>query len=153
MDISLQVIVVPATHTLPTEKHERRYVAGDIVDVISTAKLADWDGTEYRVRGGITSPRLGFVHITGIPDRPLERIRNKLTRPYVDRDSVLVANPTGAILKRRAWRVPPTSIPAPIRNRLQTRREITVTWAQVKNFVANKMDGAALTDTSFDTDG
>jgi len=150
MDITLEVIVVAPTHTVSAEKAANRYEAGDIVDVYPSADHAEWTGSEYRIRGGISTPRTGFIHITGVPDRPMETVRRRLTKVFRDRDNMLVQSPTGSIIKQRAWRIPPSSVPATVRNRLQSQREITVTWAQVKSYAVNKIDGASLTDVIFD---
>jgi hypothetical protein len=42
---------------------ERPDGAVAMVAVLDTDQIADLDGTEYRVRGGVTSARLRFVHL------------------------------------------------------------------------------------------
>ena len=83
MNITLQVILTPATHDLSYNpaKAARRYRRGDIVGVLLSSEVTEPPNP---------NTRLVFVHITGAPDRPIQTIRNKLTNnirsriPYSD---------------------------------------------------------------------
>lgn len=138
MDISLQIIVEAASHDLSAnpEKEAARYRRGDIVGVYLTSDVG----------APSLNGRLGFVHITGVPDSiNISKIKNRLLGEIIDR--VTVSDPdipggtvdTVDLIRRRAWRIPPSIIPVGVRNQLLTNREAAVTWGQIKPYVRKKI--------------
>jgi hypothetical protein len=69
VNVTLVVVLNPANHALPNDKQARRNKRGDIVDIRFTSDV------------GAPQGRLGYVHITGVPDRPLEFLKEKLLDP------------------------------------------------------------------------
>ena len=129
MDITLQVIFNPKTHDLSydTQKQARRYRRGDIVGVMLTGNT------------GLPSFNrpFAFIHITGVPNRPIAQIRARLTTPAFD--PLVLVNDNPAQLRRRRWRIPRSILPQGIIDQLIANRQVTVTWAQVKPFVRKKL--------------
>lgn len=153
MNLTLQIIVQPAAHDLSYDsaKAARRYAVGDVVDVWDADVVAPYNGTEHLLREPIANPRFVFVHVRGVPDRPLERVKLLLCGRDVEIGSI--PGPDGlepAIVgyyRRRRWGVVVSDIPAAIRNRLQSYRQITVTWTQVKNYLKNVRANTLITDS------
>jgi hypothetical protein len=173
VDITLTVVLNPATHALATDKQARRLKRGDIVAVDLTTSVESPSG------------RLGHIHITGVPNRPLDFVRQKLTEslytlePYTDTidetrymrwlvrghwplfdifpnvvnngDGTYTATGERQMPARKAkWRIPASILPVNIRNTLLTNREITVTWEQAKPFIRKKVVANRLNATQDD---
>lgn len=152
-DVTLQVVVVAATHSLETpEKEAARDRVGDIVGAYLTSQVGSPNLTG----------RLGFIHITGVPDAiPLRKVRDKLLRPCLNPDVETTRDGSGAgdisttldpatnplsrqrILRKRAFRIPPSVLTAALRQELLDNREITVTWAQAKPRIRKKFPNLA----------
>lgn len=97
-------------------------------------------------------PCTGYVHVTGVPERPgwagltseevMRRINARLCKEWEDANRVMV--------ERREWCGIASLVPAGARQTLIAERQITVTWAQFKNFVQNVRTALALQDEDLD---
>ena len=128
MDITLQVMIEPPTHDLSYDaaKNAARNRRGDVIGVYLTS-----DVTEPPNPNG----RLGFIHITGVPDvLSFDRIRERLTSAF--HDPLLVTEKV--MWRKRKWRIRASVIPAGARNTLLTTKELTVTWLQAKPYLRRK---------------
>lgn len=148
MNITLQILVQPATHNIADPaKAARRYAVGDLIMVFNADVVAPYNGTAHILRDVISSPKFVFVHVRGVPDRPLDVVRDKL----LDSDVEIGTFTEGqrAIIgyyRRKRFNAVLSSIPTNIRNRLQSDRQITVTWTQVKSYIKNLRANAQLSD-------
>jgi len=146
MDICLQVMLTPPTHSLPTpERESARMAVGDVIEVYSAQKAGAWNGSEYIPHNNPPrTPRLGFVFITGVPNIALDKIRSKLTVPYYD--PLVVVNPN--VLRNRLYGIRVSDIPVGVRQTMMNQKFVTFTWAQVKNFLRNKVADTLITDAN-----
>ena len=88
-------------------------------------------------------------------------MQNPVTLIYTLEGTATAVKLTGnvpAIARSRAYRIPPSILPAAKRNKLLADREITVTWAQAKPFIRKKLvavdtDASADDETTELTDG
>ena len=62
--------------------------------------------------------------------------------PYYDPTTIGIEGVPPVTLRRRKFNVEINNIPAVIKNKLMTDRYVEVTWAQVKNYIRNRMTGA-----------
>lgn len=124
MNITLQILASEKNYepTKPSEKHR----LGDIVNIYQTSQLTEPPSPN--------SP-LVFVHITGVPNTLIEKIK-KLKEAKMGEES-----PTTGIKEfifRHDWRVDRSMLSASIRQKLLNDRQITVTWEQAKPFIKRK---------------
>jgi hypothetical protein len=85
----------------------------------------------------------GYIHVTGVPTPPAwasltneevqQRLNTKLCAPA----------PSGG---RRAWGGLSEGIPVSMRSELLTERQISVTWAQFKKVLRNKVNSQPISD-------
>ena len=142
-DITLQIIINKSTHTLPAENENGRWDLGEIIDGWLSINQASFDGTNWHMNGVISSPRTGFVHITGVPAAVALKAREVLNHTPHN-------TTTKESIRRRTWRVDPSLIPAGVRNKLLADKEITFTWTKVKPYIRNMIDNnRQLEDTDF----
>lgn len=148
MNLTLQILVEPATHTLSDPaKNARRYAVGDIIMVFDADVVAPYNGTNHILRDIISSTKFIFVHVRNVPDRSLEAVREKLLDSDVEIGTFTEGRAIIGYYRRKRFNAVLSSIPTNIRNRLQSDRQITVNWTQVKNYVKNLRANAQLTDT------
>jgi hypothetical protein len=138
---SLVVMVAPATHDLSynVQKEAGRYRRGDIVDIVLTSKTQ-----APNVNG-----RLGYIHITGVPNRiSLARAKEVLLSlvtiddpDYVNSglDIDIGQDVRQLITRTRQWRIPVSLIPLAKRQAMLNNREFTVNWATVKPYIRKKI--------------
>ncbi len=147
MNLTLQILVAPSQHVISDPaKNARRYAVGDIVCVWDADVVAPYNGTAHILRDVISNLKFVFVHVRGVPDRPLDLIRDRLCADdsdfgYFDGQLTVLA-----YYRRRKFAAVLADIPTNIRNRLNADRQITVTWTQVKNYVKNLRANANLSD-------
>ena len=98
--------------------------------------------------------RLPKFVVVKIPGMPAAKAEAFLEPQMVDDagvpvyENVVEAQPRWGIYRRKAWRIAWASLPAGIKNTLQTTGEITVTVAQIRNYLKRIRDDA--TYTGFD---
>lgn len=148
MNFTLQILVAPATHTIADPaKNARRYAVGDLVCIWDADVVAPFNGTAHLMRDVISSPKFVFVHVRGVPAQvTLERAQERLLARdeefgFFDGEMTVLAyhrrKKLGAVL---------ADIPTSVRNRLQSDRQITVTWTQVKSYVKHRRENRQLAD-------
>ena len=144
MDVALQIIINEPTHPLQNPEQEAmRLKNGDIMQAFLATRIGDLSGSDYIPRQPVTSPRMGFVFITGVPNVVIKKLHRFLTSEHMD-----ISDPLDVkTLVRRKWGIPFAGVPAPILNELQTNKYITVTWTQVKNYLRNKIEDRLINDT------
>ncbi len=149
MNITLQILVAPSQHVIADpDKNARRYAVGDIVCVWDADVVAPYNGTDHILRDEISTTKFVFVHVRSVPAQvTLERARDRLlgsdeTFGYFDGDQTVLA-----YYRRKKFGAVLESIPTAVRNRLQTDRQITVTWTQVKNYVKQIRENRQLADS------
>lgn len=95
-----------------------------------------------------TLPTFVIVKIPGVP---VAKAQAFLDPQDVDDaglpvyENVIEARPRRAIYRRKAWRVKWADLPAGIRNTLQTTGQVTVTVAQIRNYLTRIRDDAVFT--------
>lgn len=147
MNLTLQVIITPANHPLSDPaKRARRYTAGDVVDIFDADVVAPFNGTDHILRDVISDPRFVFVHVRGVPDRPLGRIKDTLGAADIEYGLVNGEPVIIAFHRRRKFSLLTSSVPAALRNKLLADRQITVTWTQVKDYVWHVRENRLITD-------
>ena len=154
MNVTLQILVEPATHTLADPaKNARRYAVGDIVCVWDADVVAPYNGTNHLMLDVISSTKYVFVHVRGVPDRPLDIIRNRLLADdtevgtFWDEEDQRNTLAIIGYYRRKRFNAVLANIPTNIRNRLQSDRQITVTWTQVKTYIKNLRANTPLSDS------
>jgi len=149
MNITLQIILNAPAHDLSYDpaKEARRLARGDLIAIFDADVVAPYNGSEHILRDIITGDRFCFIHVQNIPDRPISQLREKLLAADVsvgvdDDGKPLIT----AYHRRKKWGAIVSNIPAAIRNRLISDKQITITWTQAKNYIENVRSGAKLTD-------
>jgi len=127
LDITLQIMAFPSTHTLPLEEEAVRYKRGDIVGVYLSSKVPE--------PPSLTS-RSVFIRITDVPSTAIEKAK-KLIREDID---------ANVLIRRRQYNIDPQSLPSGIKQKLLTDREVTVTWIQAKPYLIDMKTGLSITD-------
>lgn len=148
MNLTLQILVEPATHTLSDpDKNARRYAVGDLIMVFDADEVAPYNGANHILRDVISSTKFVFVHVRNAPDRPLEIIRERLLDSDVEIGTFDGQRSVIGYYRRKRFNLDPNSIPTPVRSRLQTDRQVTVNWGQLKGYVKNLRANVQLSDT------
>lgn len=147
MNITLQILVQPATHNIANPaKAARRYAVGDLIMVFDADVVAPYNGTAHILRDVISSPKFVFVHVRGVPDRPLAAVKERLLDSDMEIGTFEGERVVIGYYRRKRFNAVLADIPTNIRNRLQSDRQITVTWTQVKNYIKNLRANAQLSD-------
>jgi len=131
MDITLQIIIRPATHALEGMEAACRYRTGDIIDVYRANRFAELqeDGN-YLMQSQMGNDVFCYIHIKDVPDTlNRQRIKAKLLEPVTILDE---------LVRRKMWHIPPSILPVAFRQRLLADREATVTFIQAKNYIRRK---------------
>lgn len=115
------------THSDPLKDARGCYKMGDIVEVLDDSKH-DGDLVANPI-----APPFYLVRITGVTKAQAE----KYMAPYIDPATVGTDSPV--TLRRRLHNVEVASIPAVIKNKLLADRYVSVSWAQVRNYIRNRM--------------
>lgn len=148
MNLTLQILVAPATHNISDPaKAARRYAVGDIVCVWDADVVAPYNGTNHILRDVISSTKFVFVHVRGVPDRPIEVVRERLLSSDMEVGTFEGEMVVVGYYRRKRFNAVISSIPTNIRNRLNADRQITVTWTRVKNYIKNLRANAQLSDS------
>lgn len=147
MNLTLQILVAPATHTIPdAAKAARRYAVGDLVEIWDADIVAPYDGTAHLLRDVISSMKFVFVHVRGVPDRPLAAVKARLLDSDIEIGTFDGERIVIGYYRRKRFNLVLADIPTNVRNRLQSDRQITVMWTQVKNYIKNLRANAQLSD-------
>lgn len=154
VDITIQVIRIAKNHFIDQpEATAARSRVGDVINVERTSDWADWDGSEYRIRGGIRSPNVAFFHVTDVPNNLALKIKQVLlkavTIPHPDPNA-----DAGDFIRQRLreWRIPPSILPQPVIDKLQSEQEITISFTVAKPFVRKKIINDPLNALADDED-
>ena len=147
MDITIELLAKPKTHTLSdAAKEARRYRRGDVVEVFLRSEVTEPPAPN--------SPFV-FLHVNNIPDlRTFKQIKDKLMQPFLQ--PLVIVDPE--IYRRRKFRVLVSTLPQAVKNAFINEKEFTATWTQVKNFIRRKnvtvfLDQSTDDETQFITDG
>ena len=119
----LLVKAVSAVHADPVKDLRGSYKRGDIVVVMP-------DGHAWGLQ-----ERLPTFVVVRIPGVTVEQARR-----FADSEGTV--DPFTAqlnVTRRRRWRIRWDNLPLGVRNALRDTGEVTVTWAQVRNFIENKL--------------
>lgn len=117
------------THADPLKEARGCYRRGDIVEILDDSKH---DGD--LVKNPIMPPWI-LVRVTGITKEQAL----KYMEPYIDPATVGTERPV--TLRRRKFNVEVDTIPQAIRQKIGKDRFVEVSWAQVRNFIRNRMTG------------
>ena len=134
MNITLQIVLRAPNHTLSNAQNTAaRYRRGDIVGVYKRSEVVE----------SPSNPRLGFVHITGVPitSQQFERVKRRLTTGMYSPEVGLAGRGLAGrtTLRRRKWRLLASAVPLAARNTLMAQGEITVSWAVAKSYFRRKV--------------
>jgi hypothetical protein len=147
MNLTLQVLVAPSQHNIPDPvKRARRYDVGDLVCVWDADVVAPYNGTAHILRD-VVGPEFIYIHVRDVPAQiTLERAREKLLERdeefgFFDGEMTVLA-----YHRRKKFGAVLADIPTAARNRLQSDRQITVTWTQVKNYIKHRRQNRQLAD-------
>ncbi len=111
----------------PLKEARGCYKRGDIVEILDDSKH-DGDLVKNPVM-----PPWYLVRITGVTKAQAL----KYMQPYIDPATVGTGWPV--TLRRRQFNVEVSSIPPAIRVKLLADRYVSVSWAQVRNYIRNRM--------------
>ena len=155
VDITLEIILEPATHDLSydPEKAARRYRRGDIFEVHRSTDIATLTNGVYHLPS-IGTTVFGYIHIRGVPNARARRMREVLTQDTGETKTVSSIDPETRLFedievldnyRKRRWRIPRSVIPPTARTRLLADREITVDWTTFRDrirrkIIANRLD-------------
>lgn len=122
-----------AQHDAPEKDRRGCYKVGHIVVVMD-------DGHEW----GREETLPNFVKVK-IPGLSADTVRDLIDEQREDDAGNPLAEEGGVPItfRRRRWRIRVADIPANIRNTLLTTGEVTVTRAQIRNYVSRIRDGRA----------
>lgn len=113
---------VSATHADAVKDARGSYKRGDVVVVMP-------DGHPWG-----SSERLPKCVVVKIPSLSVAQAQQ-----FVESESVIdVFTAARVITRRRRWRVRVDDVPLAIRNALRNNGEVTVSYAEVRNFIENK---------------
>lgn len=148
MNFTLQILVAPAQHVIADPaKNARRYTVGDVVCVWDADAVAPYNGTDHVMRDVISSTKYVFVHVRDVPAQvTLERARDRLLADDIDIGTFDGEVAIIGYYRRKKFGAVLASIPTNVRNRLQSDRQITVTWTQVKNYIKHVRENRQLVD-------
>ena len=101
------------------------------------------DGWPWGASEGL--PTFAIVKIPGVAAAQAQafldaQLEDDAGVPYFE--TIPMANPARAIYRKRAWKVAIDAVPAAIRNQVLTTGSVTVTVAQIRNFLNRVRDGA-----------
>lgn len=119
------------THPDPTKDARGCYKLGDIVEV------HDDSAHDGDIVTNPIMPPFYLVRITGVTKAQAE----KYMLSYRDPATEGIPGVRPVTLRRRKHHVEIDNIPAGVKATLQADRYIEFTWAQVRNYVRNKMTG------------
>lgn len=130
MDITLHIIILPATHPLEGMKAARRYRKGDIIDVYLASRFAELQGGTYKMQSQMGQPKFAFIHIKNMPDTiDIQKIKAALLEPV----SILEDS-----IRRRKWHIPPNILPVAFKRKILEDREATVEFSIAKAYIRKK---------------
>ena len=113
-------------HADPVKDARGCWKLGDVVDVFEDDKSV------------VRPPAAPFyiVKITGVTKAQVKKYLAPETRVVTveGREEI-------EVLRRRLYGISVADIPAAIRNQLQTNRYVEVSWAQIRQYVRNKLTG------------
>jgi hypothetical protein len=116
-------------HPDPIVNESSIYQRGDVVDIKPDGHL--WGKEEHPMTTTYNPPHFFIVKIPGIT---VEQARKYIQPRMDDIDTTKVTT-------RRLFKLLADDVPQWVKNSIQTTGEVTVTWAQIKNFVQNKKTG------------
>lgn len=154
IDITLAVIAVQSTHSLPAEKEGARWQIGQIQDVYKTRDLASIVDGEFRMNNAIGTKVRVFIHVRNVPVSSAKRIRRLLAEPIEvpsieivnDKDGNEVEIVSVAMVHRSIFKVRLADIPNAAKNTLKDNREITVSWTEFKPYICRSDTLAVIKD-------
>ncbi len=121
-----------AQHDDPEKDRRGCYKVGHIVCVMDDGH--EWGREE-------TLPNFVVIKIPGLSASVVQ----DLIEPQMEDDAgTTLTDDSGAprVFRRRRWRIRVADVPAKIRNTLLTTGEVTVTRAQIRNYVSRVRDAA-----------
>lgn len=114
------------THSDPVKDQRGCWKLGDVVDVFEDDKPV--------VRP--PAPPFYIVKISGVTKTQVEKYLAPETRTVT-----VEGREETEIIRRRLYGISVADIPAAIRNQLQSNRYVEVSWAQIRQYVRNKLTG------------
>ena len=123
----LLVMAVSRTNSDPVKDQRGCYKRGDIVEVLDDAKH-DGDLVTNPI-----APPFVLVRITGVTKAQIERLMESTTAL-----ELVSGEMRPVVTRRRRYRVDVDDVPVGILNELRDNRYVSVTWAQVRNYLRNK---------------
>jgi len=121
------------------------YKKGMVIDVREDG--AYWARMESRVtwlaEGNLANEWHGKTAIVKIPGVPASKVQDLLFTQ--SEDDAGISQPFGVVFRRRRWKLLHDSLPLAVINALKNNGEVTVTVAQVKNFIERIRDGTTYT--------
>ncbi len=135
-----ELLIIAANHTHPNPEVDRASVckAGMVLRVVRDGY--EWDRytskQQWIKEGFHADDWVAKGVIIKIPGMAIPKVRELLDRQTVDDLGV----ETGRTFRFRAWRILKSGLPAPLKARLRNDGEITVTKAQIRNFIKRIRD-------------
>ena len=144
--MTIQVVLQPASHALQnTAEHPyreaSRFAQGDIVAVYRTDQFATLVGQEWKWKTDILSPRCGFIHMPGVPSENTAKMRRRFMEDLTEnnRGRLDEDQPDVPLTRHRRWRVHLDKVPQRVRDDLQTFKESTYPWDNIKPYIRKKV--------------
>ena len=131
MDLTLHIIISPATHALEGMKAASRYRKGDIIDVYKATKFAvlQPDGN-YQMQSQMGQSKFAFIHVKNIP--------NSFDKQKIKSALLPTIKILGGLVRRRKWHIPPSVLPGVFKQKILTDREVTIEFSIVKPYIRKK---------------
>ena len=107
------IMAIDKTHSDPTINAQKCYKRGDIIEVFEDGKLQDPPSTTPFV----------LIRVAGVTKAQADK--------YIESTDTL----------RRKFKLRVDDVPDAIKQELTTKRAVTVTLAQIKSFIRNKVTG------------
>ncbi len=162
MDICLEIIVNPATHTLTdSDKHARRLKAGDILSVLDIDEQTDKISQgNYQPKNVLSSPRTGFLYLNNAPSKSLKAFQLQLQRsetPVLPDEPADPNTPSPHHLvkigSKANCQFDLESLSTEDQNSLETNRFINLNWGQFRSQCNQKQQDRVLQDSDIKEPG
>lgn len=149
IDVTLKILVQPATLQLTGRKDCMRPRRGDICSVYLASKVSTLQGNgDYLLTGGNRNPVFTYIHVTGIPSAIgdqerlaalRERFMEPISRLNDDQPDANIGLFNSTDIRHRKWRVLFSTFAPPTRSALRNGEERTYTWAAFKTHLKKRV--------------
>lgn len=148
MNITLQILVEPATHTLnDPAKASRRFAVGDLIMVFDADEVAPYNGVNHILRDVISTTKFVFVHVRNVPDVNLDVLRENLLASDIEIGTFTEGiHDIIGYYRRKRFNLDINNLPTSAKLRLQADKQITINWSQLRGYLKNLRANSQIRD-------